>query len=172
MKVKDRFQTTSSCHFQQLAQFPLTSSGDVDQEELERFVEGEQQAQQKNVVPATTMERTIATIWQEVLGLEKVSVYDKFFSLGGHSLRMSQVHSKMQSVLNQNISMVDLFKYPTIQALAQFLTQGEQAEDVFEESNVRADMRRERYQRRAQHQRRERQEKEESQEKEVHEWQK
>ena len=85
---------------------------------------------------------------------------------------MSQVHSKMQSVLNQNISMVDLFKYPTIQALAQFLTQGEQAEDVFEESNVRADMRRERYQRRAQHQRRERQEKEESQEKEVHQWQK
>jgi len=60
-------------------------------------------------------------LWQEVLGLEKVGVRDNFFDLGGHSLLLARVHSKMQEMIDEELTMVELFRYPTIAALAERL---------------------------------------------------
>ena len=74
-------------------------------------------------LPKTEIERQIAQIWQDVLGLEKEGIYENFFELGGHSLLLMQAQSKLQEYFAQTLSVVDLFKYPTIQALAKYLSQ-------------------------------------------------
>lgn len=73
--------------------------------------------------PRSEMERTIATIWQEVLHLEKVGVNDNFFDLGGHSLLMVKVHNKLEEAFNCNFSIIEMFQNPTIKTLVQYLSQ-------------------------------------------------
>jgi acyl transferase domain-containing protein len=60
-------------------------------------------------------------VWQAVLGLDNVGIHDNFFDLGGNSLLMAQVHSRLREAIDADISMVDLFQYPTISALAHHL---------------------------------------------------
>jgi amino acid adenylation domain-containing protein len=73
--------------------------------------------------PQSQIEQEIAKVWQEVLHLEKVGVNDNFFDLGGHSLLMVQVANKLRTVLNRNLSIVEMFENPTIKCLAQYLSQ-------------------------------------------------
>jgi acyl carrier protein len=75
------------------------------------------------IAPRSAMEREIASIWQELLKVEKVGVNDNFFGLGGHSLLLVHAQSKVTEVLKVKVSMVDMFKYPTISALAEYLSQ-------------------------------------------------
>jgi aryl carrier-like protein len=70
--------------------------------------------------------------------VDKIGLHDNFFDLGGHSLRMARVHAQLRDVLQQEISMVELFQYPTISALAQHLTQQSQEQAVFARSHSRA----------------------------------
>jgi amino acid adenylation domain-containing protein len=69
----------------------------------------------------TALERTIAAIWAEVIGLDEVSVRENFFDLGGHSLLMIEVQARLGEALGREVAMVDLFQYPTIAALAEHL---------------------------------------------------
>jgi acyl carrier protein len=69
------------------------------------------------VAPRSEIERMLATIWQDVLHVEMVGLHDNFFDLGGHSLLLVRIHSKLQDVFRTNISIIDMFKYPTIHAL-------------------------------------------------------
>jgi amino acid adenylation domain-containing protein len=73
--------------------------------------------------PRSEVERAIATVWQELLHLEKVGINDNFFDLGGHSLLIVQVNSKLREIFNRNLSIVELFQNPTISALAQYINQ-------------------------------------------------
>ena len=74
------------------------------------------------VAPQTELEQTIARVWQEVLQLDKVGVHDNFFDLGGHSLLITQVHSKLSEALQlKDLPLVKLFQYTTISALAKYL---------------------------------------------------
>ncbi|MEJ6486183.1 amino acid adenylation domain-containing protein [Nostoc punctiforme UO1] len=74
------------------------------------------------VAPRTELERTIANIWQEVLQVEKVGLHNNFFDLGGHSLLMIQVHERLRKTLNQDVSMIEMFKYSTVSLLAKHLS--------------------------------------------------
>jgi acyl carrier protein len=78
-------------------------------------------------VPQSGVERVIAEIWQEILGLERVGMHNNFFDLGGHSLSMFQVHGQLCDRLHRNLSLVDMFTYPTVSALATHLQQEESA---------------------------------------------
>lgn len=73
--------------------------------------------------PDTEVEKIIATIWQDILGVEQVGINDNFFDLGGHSLLIGQVHSQLRAKLNQDLSIVEFFQYPTISLLAKKLSQ-------------------------------------------------
>jgi acyl carrier protein len=57
------------------------------------------------------------------LAVEQVGIDDNFFELGGHSLLVIQVQQALQSSLNREIAVIDLFKYPTVRSLAQYLNQ-------------------------------------------------
>jgi acyl carrier protein len=58
-----------------------------------------------------------------MLHLDRVGIHDNFFDLGGHSLLIVQLYSKLQGVFNRTISITDIFKYPTINSLAKYLNQ-------------------------------------------------
>ncbi|PSM45475.1 polyketide synthase, partial [Chroococcidiopsis sp. CCALA 051] len=81
------------------------------------------------VAPRNAIEQKLAKIWQELLGFEQIGIHDNFFDLGGDSLLTVQVRSKLQTTFDRDISLTDLFEYPTINALAQLLDR-EQCERV------------------------------------------
>jgi acyl carrier protein len=77
------------------------------------------------IAPRTEIERTVTAIWQDVLQLDKIGMNDNFFDLGGHSLRMARVHSRLREKLHKDLSMVELFKYPTVESLVRYLSREE-----------------------------------------------
>jgi amino acid adenylation domain-containing protein len=66
------------------------------------------------VAPRTPLEETLAEIWCEVLGIDKVGVYDNFFDLGGHSLLMTQLASRIRDTFQLELPLRILFDAPTI----------------------------------------------------------
>ncbi|RMD89983.1 MAG: amino acid adenylation domain-containing protein [Calditrichaeota bacterium] len=131
-----------------LEKFPLTPNGKVDRKSLP-VPEGVRPAlKEAYIAPRTELERIIAEVWKEVFQVDRVGLNDNFFDLGGHSLLLTQVHSKLQYIFNTKISMIDMFKYPTVSSLADFLSNGENVSTVFQQSQDRANIRRELMQRR------------------------
>jgi acyl carrier protein len=101
--------------------FPLTLSGKTDRRALPP-PHGLRPELDSAYVPARRdVERTIASIWQSVLGLDTAGLNDNFFDLGGDSLRMIRVHGKLQETLGREVPLLELFKYPTILSLARNL---------------------------------------------------
>lgn len=141
---------------------PLTSRGKVDRRALRSLAGRIQTAEPASISLQTDTERTIAGIWQEVLGLHVVGRDDNFFDLGGHSLLLSQVLTQVCSLSKRSVTMVDLFQYPTVQALAAYvagdgslredrkpLSQAEQTQQVKERHGAGAQrLKRQREQRR------------------------
>jgi acyl carrier protein len=109
--------------FVTLEALPLMPNGKVDRRALPAPAGLCHELEATHIAPRSEIERTIATIWQEVLRVEQVGIHDNFFDLGGHSLLLSRVYGKLQKDLNGNLSMMDLFKYPTIAALTGYLSQ-------------------------------------------------
>ena len=109
-----------------LKNLPLTSNGKVDRQSLP--VQAQYEREETFVPPQNEIERAIANVWQELLRLEKVGIHDNFFDLGGHSILMVQVHSKLRQVLNRELSMVEMFQYPTISALAKHLSHSSESQ--------------------------------------------
>ncbi|AEG94152.1 MelG protein (non-ribosomal peptide synthetase)-like protein [Ramlibacter tataouinensis TTB310] len=102
-----------------MAAFPLTPNGKVDRNAL---------AQSKPVAaakppapPSSQLEQTISAIWAEVLGLSEVGTQDNFFDLGGHSLLVVQVQRRLREATGQEVSITDMFRLPTVAAIAAHL---------------------------------------------------
>ncbi len=74
--------------------------------------------------PRSGMEQTIAAIWRELLGLDRVGIDDNFFDSGGHSLLTVRVYHRLRRALDRELPLVALFEYPTIRALARHLEAG------------------------------------------------
>jgi len=106
-------------HFVSLERLPLTPNGKVDRKALPApsgvvstaaFVE-----------PRTDDERLVAAIWQEVLGLPRISVLDDFFRLGGHSLLAAQALARLQRDHGIVVGLRKVFEAPTVEAFARLL---------------------------------------------------
>ena len=110
--------------------FPLTPHGKVDYAALPAPTLGSTLGLTASTVSkeeageeasGTDLEQTIAGIWRIVLGAEHVGMEDNFFDIGGTSLLLVSVHSKLQALLNRKISVADLFAYTTVRALSEAL---------------------------------------------------
>jgi aryl carrier-like protein len=66
------------------------------------------------VAPGTELEHDIAAAWREVLGTDQTGLHDNFFDLGGHSLLLVWLQTRLRQRLSTDISPVDLFQYPTV----------------------------------------------------------
>ncbi|MEH2207655.1 MAG: SDR family NAD(P)-dependent oxidoreductase [Nostoc sp.] len=124
LRVGDRFGTPSHCEIVQLAEMPLTQTGTID---IAKIIGSNQKHNQpwQVVLPQTDIQRQIAQIWQDILGIASVSIDRNFFELGGSSLTLVRVHDRLQKQFGQHLSLIDLFQYPTIQTLAEFLNQAQ-----------------------------------------------
>jgi len=111
-----------------LSAFPLTPNGKIDRRALPIPTTRRPELSTALVIPQTEVEQLIATVWREALQLDEVGIHDNFFELGGHSLLLTQVYNKLVKVGSANIvfepelSVMKLFEYPTIQALAKFIS--------------------------------------------------
>ncbi len=96
--------------------FPLTASGKVNRQALPEptFDNG----RDTYIAPRCEDEQTIAAIWSEVLAVEKIGIHDNFFQLGGHSLRATQIVSRMRQQLGWDVPIRAIFESPTIAGLS------------------------------------------------------
>jgi amino acid adenylation domain-containing protein len=106
-----------------LESLPLTPSGKLDRRALPAPEQGP--AEDQYVAPRTPIEETLAGIWREVLGLERVGVRDRFFELGGHSLLATRVVSRIRGAFGVELTVRAMFEHPTVEGLAGLLSKPE-----------------------------------------------
>jgi hypothetical protein len=102
--------------FVTLGQLPLTASGKVDRQALPE--PGQPSFEDTYLAPRTPLERQLAEIWQEVLGLERVGVRDNFFDLGGHSLLATRMMNRIRTATQVDLPVRSLFEAPTVADIA------------------------------------------------------
>lgn len=107
-------------HVVPLEHIPLTPNGKLDRKALPAPAERVRSARDA-ALPRTELERLIAEAWQAVLELESVSIHDKYFEVGGDSINLIQLQSKLQRQLKREVPIVTLFQYPTVHELAAYL---------------------------------------------------
>jgi acyl transferase domain-containing protein/acyl carrier protein len=75
--------------------------------------------------PDSELEKTLAGLWQDILGIDQVGVDDNFFDLGATSLEMIQVNRRLKEILGQDISLVTFYNHSTVAELARHLSKKE-----------------------------------------------
>ena len=131
-------------HFVTVDEFPLTPNRKVDRKALPAPSQNTlRERTEVFVAPENDVERTIAEVWARVLGVPQVGAKDNFFALGGHSLLAVQAHREIKQALGSTrLSITDIFRFPTLSALAQHLDDRPQdTTTVAAEAAERAQMR-------------------------------
>jgi amino acid adenylation domain-containing protein len=95
------------------------------------------------LAPATELERRIAEIWQDVLGVDRIGMHDNFFELGGNSLALVLMNVRLNETLGREVSTIELFRHPTITLLAAHVGQDQHKNSVDTSNRRRAAERRE-----------------------------
>jgi amino acid adenylation domain-containing protein len=104
--------------FLPVQEIPLTPNGKVDRKRLPVPKGFARERSTATVSPRSGIERQLAKLWSDVLGIDRVGIRDNFFDLGGHSLLLIRVHARMRKDMDVHIPVVDLFRYPTIESMA------------------------------------------------------
>ncbi len=101
-----------------LERLPLTPNGKLDRAALPLPEPPSGRTDPLRDPPRTPVEKTVATIWTAILGVESVGIYDDFFELGGHSLRATQVMARVTQAFGVELPLRALFEKPTIASLS------------------------------------------------------
>jgi hypothetical protein len=123
-----------------LTELPLLSNGKLNRRALPK-PEGLLSQPEDYIAPENDLEQTIASIWQQAFNIERVSIHSNFFDLGGNSLLLAKVHSKLRATLNRDIQLVELFKHSTIYSLAKQLGESDSARVFVDPGRKQADRR-------------------------------
>jgi amino acid adenylation domain-containing protein len=116
--------------FVMLDAFPLTPNGKVDRKALPPPEGSRPAVVTALVTPRNPLERTLAGIWTEVLGVDEVGVEDDFFELGGHSLLAVRVVGRVREALEVELALGALYGAPTVAELATLVAAGEGCRDA------------------------------------------
>ena len=117
-------------HFVFLDSLPLTANGKIDRNALPNPSAVENESGTAPEPPRNDLERVIAEAWKDALGVDRVGLNENFFDLGAHSLMVADVHIQLKQLLGRDFSLVDLFQFPTVTALAKHLNGEETATRV------------------------------------------
>jgi len=107
--------------FEVIDVLPLMPNGKTDRRALPEPHPTRPEADESFVPPRTPLETLLADAWRDVLKIDQIGIHENFFDLGGHSLLAARVVSKVRSVLDVELGMVDVFQAPTISGLAEML---------------------------------------------------
>jgi len=127
-----------------LRALPRTPNGKLDRAALPAPDPQHTSPSVSYVAPRTDLERTIAAIWRERLGIPRAGIHDNFFDLGGHSLLLVATHRALCAQLGRTIPLVLLFEHPTIASLAAHLETADPGQAARDEARRRGELRRER----------------------------
>jgi hypothetical protein len=133
--------------FVALEAVPLTPNGKIDRKNLPAPELAPASGRVAYAAPGTDLERTIASAWQEVLPQTWVGVNDNFFEMGGHSLLMVQVHGRLKKKLGRDVSLIKMFRYPTVSLLAAHLAKEDNVAPALAAAGQRAEIRKQALQR-------------------------
>ncbi|MEV6596451.1 amino acid adenylation domain-containing protein [Actinoplanes sp. NPDC051346] len=101
----------------ELDELPLTPNGKIDENALpDPVIEVDATAK-----PATELERDIIAIWSDVLGHDRIGVNENFFEIGGNSLRVVRVQTRLEELLGRPVFGAKLFEHFTVKTLAAYL---------------------------------------------------
>lgn len=115
-------------HFMVLEKIPLKPNGKVDYDRLPDVLADEKQ---DVIAPRNQQERILQGIWSELLGFEDIGVTSNFFELGGNSLNVMSLISKIHRQFDVRLPLGDIFKNPTIEKQAQLLKVADVEEHAF-----------------------------------------
>jgi amino acid adenylation domain-containing protein len=108
-----------------LPSLPLTANGKIDRKALLNLPppspSGSEAELTSSQLPSSEMEKIVAGVWQEALGIPSVGVDANFFDLGAHSLTVAEVNAKLEQALGREVALVDLFQFTTVKTLAAHL---------------------------------------------------
>jgi amino acid adenylation domain-containing protein len=128
-KLKEKlpsFMIPSSFIF--LDTMPLTPNGKIDRKVLPAPGNTRPNILEAFAAARTPLEEMMATIWREILEIEKVGIHDNFFSLGGHSLLAAQVVNRVHDTFNVELPLRVFFETPTVAAFAAYVAQSQMRE--------------------------------------------
>lgn len=106
----------------ELPSLPLSPTGKIDRGRLPAVVPTPGNAA-TSAHAASATATALLEIWRSVLGRDAIGVDDNFFDLGGTSLQLVDVHARVQRSLAREVTVVELFEYPRISALAAYLAE-------------------------------------------------
>ncbi|WFP51890.1 amino acid adenylation domain-containing protein [Methylomonas sp. EFPC3] len=107
--------------FIRLDELPLSANGKLDRKALPQ-PRKEVEAVAAVAVADSDLARQICGVWREVLGVDSVGPGDNFFDLGGTSVDMIKIHTRLRPLLSKDVPLLDMFfVYPTIAALVDYL---------------------------------------------------
>ena len=112
-----------------LESLPLMPNGKVNLKALPEPDELRPEVKTEFVGPRTPIEETVADIWSQLLGVQRIGVNDNFFELGGHSLLVTQVMSRLSDVFGVELPLRLLFESPTVAGLAAAILRSGVGED-------------------------------------------
>ena len=107
-------------YFINIEKMPLTTSGKIDRNALPEPGR-EPQSESEYQPPINHIEKKLIPLWQEVLGIREIGINSNFFDLGGHSLIIMTVLSKIHQAFNVELQIKDVFDNPTIKELSQLI---------------------------------------------------
>jgi amino acid adenylation domain-containing protein/non-ribosomal peptide synthase protein (TIGR01720 family) len=109
-----------------LDELPLTANGKVDRKALPAPASTRLLEDETYVAPRNDVEEVLAGIWTELLGVERVGVFDNFFDLGGHSLLATRLLSSLRKIFRLELTLREVFEATTIAELAELLAAQEE----------------------------------------------
>jgi len=104
--------------FVMLPEIPITPNGKIDRKALPKPDYSLINRNGEYVAPRTDVEKQVAEIWQELMGLEKISIFDNFFTLGGRSLVAVQIMARIEKLTGKRLPLATLFEHSTIEKLS------------------------------------------------------
>jgi acyl transferase domain-containing protein/acyl carrier protein len=107
-------------YFVYLDNIPLSQNGKIDRRALREINELEG-AGNKNELPLNELEEKVLKVWKSILPGQNVGITDNFFEVGGHSLKLIQVHNELIKLFNTKLTVIEMYRYPTVRSLAQYL---------------------------------------------------
>jgi len=117
-----------------LAAMPITPNGKIDYRSLPAPDRSSTQLKENFVPPSNPTQETLAKIWSQILGVERVGINDDFFDLGGHSLLSVRLLSEIEKAFNYQIPLSSFFKISTIAEIEDLIGSQTQ-ETIFEQES-------------------------------------